>query len=111
MLKTNHIGGYTTHPYPSPAPGSAAGRPSNFPPPLTLSEFKYGSQQPLTPHTAGAMNGFTAPLAPAQEYQISQMSAPADATTFSSSYLSRTGSNGVPSQQQQQSEGDRAAQG
>lgn len=75
--------------YPSPAPPSShGGRPSPYPPPLTLSEFKY-SQPPLTPHT-GTLSGFaTAPLAPPQEYQIPQMSAPADATTFSSSYLSR----------------------
>jgi len=79
-------GGFA-HPYPSPAPASNHGRPS-FPPPLTLSEFKY-SQPPLTPHS-GTMSGFaTAPLAPSQEYQIPQMSAPADATSFGSSYLTR----------------------
>ncbi|KAI5778896.1 hypothetical protein EDC01DRAFT_622001 [Geopyxis carbonaria] len=82
------LGGFA-HPYPSPAPASAqGGRHQTFPPPLTLSEFKY-PQPPLTPHT-GTMSGFaTAPLAPPQEYQIPQMSAPADSTTFSSSYLTR----------------------
>lgn len=82
--------GTFTHPYPSPAPMSAHSRPGTFPPPLTLAggEFKY-PQPPLTPHS-GTMSGFaTAPLAPPQEYHIPQMSAPADSTSFSSSYLTR----------------------
>ena len=104
--------GCFTHPYPSPVPASGHGRPS-FPPPLTLSEFKY-SQPPLTPHS-GTMPGFaTAPLVPPQEYQMPQMSAPADATSFSSSYITRGpgGSSGsatapnAPGLTQQ--EGDRA---
>lgn len=83
-------GGY--HPYPTPgAPTSTGGGqrpPHNFPPPLALSDFKY-TQPPLTPHS-GTMSGFGA--APPQEYQIPQMSAPADATSFSSSYLTSAGS-------------------
>jgi hypothetical protein len=85
---TNVSGGFA-HSYPSPAPASA--RPPSFPPPLTLSsEFKF-SQPPLTPHT-GPLSGFApSPLAPAQDYQMPQMSAPADATSFSSSYRDPTG--------------------
>ncbi|RPB16950.1 hypothetical protein P167DRAFT_570113 [Morchella conica CCBAS932] len=101
-----------THPYPSPAPpsGHQARPPPSFPPPLTLSDFKY-PQPPLTPHS-GTMSGFaTAPLAPPQEFQIPQMSAPADATTFSSSYLNRgtgsIGSAGAPGAPQHEQDSDR----
>ena len=81
------------HPYPSPAPANGNGNRTPFPPPLTLSEYKY-PQPPLTPHS-GTMSGFaTAPLAPPQEYQIPQMSAPAETTAFSNSYLSRHASIG-----------------
>ncbi|CCX33218.1 Similar to Homeobox protein ANF-1; acc. no. P79775 [Pyronema omphalodes CBS 100304] len=69
-------------PYPSPHHNSPHHTPhtthlnhrASYPPPLTLSEFKYSTAQhpPLTPHTAGFQ----------QEYSIPQMSAPADTTTF-----------------------------
>lgn len=80
--------GQYTHPYPSPAPASAHQARPSFPPPLTLSDYKY-SQPPLTPHS-GTMSGFaTAPLVPPQEFQIPQMSAPADTATPHSPYLTR----------------------
>lgn len=95
MANGSASGSYTGHPYPSsPATGSGhQGRPTSFPPPpLTLSELRYTGQPPLTPHS-NTMTGFTtAPLAPPQEYQVPQMSAPADAISFGSTYLSRTGS-------------------
>lgn len=88
-MRANLEAGQYTHPYPSPAPASAhQARPQTFPAPLTLGDFKY-QHPPLTPHS-GNLSGFpTAPLAPPQEFQIPQMSAPADATSFSSSYLNR----------------------
>jgi len=89
----NHSPAYSLqggYPYPSPNSVSSA-QGGRFPPPLTLSN-KY-DYPPLTPHSGNFAS--TAPLQPPHEYSMPpQLSAPADSTTFSSSYLTRTNSMG-----------------
>lgn len=84
----NIIIAHYSHGYPSPAPPSATqNRPPPFPSPLGgLSDYKYG-QGPMTPHSASMSPFPTAPLAAPQDFQIPQLSAPPESTTFSSSYL------------------------
>ncbi|KAK6341737.1 hypothetical protein TWF696_008802 [Orbilia brochopaga] len=72
-----------SQPYPSP-------HKPDFSPPLNLLPYKY--QMPITPHTAGA-NSFTEQTvqeSPEMMNLPQQLSAPPDATTFSTSYLTAT---------------------
>ncbi|EWC44194.1 hypothetical protein DRE_06939 [Drechslerella stenobrocha 248] len=79
-------------PYPSP-------HKPDFSPPLHLLQYKY--QMPITPHTAGS-NSFPEPVvqdSPEMMDLPQQLSAPPDATTFSTSYLtSATPSSSYPHQ-------------
>jgi hypothetical protein len=84
--------------YPSPASAHPRSINTSFPPPLGLSSSYKHDNSPLTPQT-GTMSGFqSAPLAPPNDYHIPQMSAPADTTSFGTSYLTRSNTSGSPGQ-------------
>ncbi|KAK6347737.1 hypothetical protein TWF718_005570 [Orbilia javanica] len=76
----------TSQPYPSP-------HKPDFSPPLNLIPYKY--QMPMTPHTAGTSSFSEQALQPSPEMMTlpQQLSAPPEATTFSTSYLTSTTSN------------------
>ncbi|KAK6501072.1 hypothetical protein TWF481_008922 [Arthrobotrys musiformis] len=76
----------TSQPYPSP-------HKPDFSPPLNLIPYKY--QMPMTPHTAGT-SSFSEQALQASPEMINlpqQLSAPPEATTFSTSYLTSATSN------------------
>lgn len=84
------------HSYPSPSPASAPIRPPPFPSPLGMSEYNKYPQGPITPHSSTLSSFSSNAVSHNSEFQIPQLSAPPDATSFNSSYLTRPPSNPVP---------------
>lgn len=81
--------------YPSPSPASAPLRPPPFPSPLGMSEYNKYPHGPMTPHSATMSNFSTGAISHNSDFQIPQLSAPPDSTSFSSSYMTRPPNSAV----------------